>query len=363
VDVPPEWHLFVDESGDFSVPHARVCVAGLLLPGSDTPERREALRQGLTRLAPHVRVPLHAAELERASFHLIEFKRLPKVKRLELPAMVRELLLRAEQQLAKMEGVPPELVGAPGKISVGRLDELDDFLELKVPERFEDLSGVRDRVYRQFRSWLAQYLGGELGGYAVGATEVHGQPGPRPGEDRYLLLLEPFLERVLLLVDALGPGRLILHIATRDVQRADRPSPLTVADVEAVLSRTHRLGKGADVEVIIEQPERYGPRVHPGLVVADFLANRMRPRLTSSSSLRALDSRVWADTGLHVMLPTGRLGTLPTVASEGPPRKLVQEGLAGRPEAALENVTPRWTVEQAELVVAALAALGPREVT
>jgi hypothetical protein len=103
------------------------------------------------------------------------------------------------------------------------------------------------------------------------------------------------------------------------------------------------------------RPSPFASGVHPGLVLADLVANRLRPLLRGS----------WAEVrrgarhrlGVSVELPAARVyhRHLPTIAAAGPPRSRLRARLEGRHEPAVPPPPGlRWTEEQAEHWIMAL---------
>jgi hypothetical protein len=106
-------------------------------------------------------------------------------------------------------------------------------------------------------------------------------------------------------------------------------------------------------------PEGYGHRVHPALVLADFVTNRLN-RILRSGPWDRVATEIRQDTGLAgaAPAPAWAQGPLPSIASLGVPATAIHAALAGHPadEAALAAAKPPWTGQQARAWVGAITA-------
>lgn len=98
-------------------------------------------------------------------------------------------------------------------------------------------------------------------------------------------------------------------------------------------------------------------KVHPALVIADWLANRLRMRVTQHggtyAALEAVCAGCVPQAGLlrRVPVDAALLGALPSVAAAGEPDNAIEQAFAGTPAAALTGASSPtgWQWEQAKV--------------
>lgn len=353
------WLAFIDESGDFSRASNPVCVAGVLLREDDSPAFGRELRMALGRALPHIVYPPHATFFNHLSFHLSRWRALPAVKRDAMDTAFARRLARAEQLIAAAPDAPRELVGPAGWLDFSTLSQLDRWIERWTRDAFLALSAVRDLGYQ--RLWQVLSDSAQRRG-AVALVSAEAQPDSAAGAaplPRYLRLLSGLAERVVMLLRAVDPrARLVVRVAARARQPSDGERPLTVDDVRAAFDAISRAPppsqEAGPIEIVPMEPEPYREQVHPGLVLADYVANRLhRMMLTDALDFAALRLRVMGDLGLPVELSAGAAGRLPTVVMDGAPRQAILATLAGN---APVLTGTGWGAEQARQWITALQA-------
>lgn len=363
-----EWVALVDESGNFDDPCEAVCVGGLLLRTADSDELAQALRGVVEKALPHLRYPPHASEFNRLSFHVMSWHGLSSCERHKLPAYLARPLERAAKAIEAVANAPAELKAAPHNPSVELLAKYDRWLEAQAPVAFRALQAVRDHCYRQLWSVLAHYTS-TCKALAIAAVESRGGPrrSPGPGEDRYLSLLAVLCERLVQLARLTDPPpRIVLRVASRRVLRPERASELTREDLVTLAEQVTRtaLPDGTRLEFVLEPPERYGTRVHPGLTLADYVVNQLRFILVQGNSFpwaRALQA-VRSQLALPIELTGDGVQKFPTLAADGAPQQAILSALSGAPPPALAAVQPRWAREQAETCMVLLGRESRPEV-
>ncbi len=209
--------------------------------------------------------------------------------------------------------------------------------------------------------------------FVVAAAATPWQGGSYEGDepspaDSYLALLPALFERLfgLLRSEALEQHHVSVTTATRWATQPDlRRVPLRRADVRAAIERAATFpllppkGLGAGpVRIAPTAVQRYDEHVHPGVVLADFTANRLRHAVLASGldgAWRSLEQRAAATIALPVEVAARALAdgpSLPTVAADGGARDAVRSSFEGeRPD--ISRLSPRWAREQATSWVSA----------
>ncbi len=205
-------------------------------------------------------------------------------------------------------------------------------------------------------------------GYGPGADEDHdAEAVGKAAVDRYLSLLTTLFERTFALLRSKEPGghEVRAWVASRDVSRPGYThTSLQPSDVGDAVQRAATFpffaasGLGdARVRIHPEAVPRYDARVHPGIVIADFVANRLR-RLSARGV-----SRGWCGVSrLGVQLVRNPLEArsratphgdpLPTLASDGPARIALRRALgAGGP---LGQLAVPWQADETSAWLTAL---------
>jgi hypothetical protein len=274
--------LFADESGDFdSADEQAFVVAGLLVGGADSPRGQAVLRERIEAALPGVPWPPHATELRRPGGWL---RAQPGAAD---PALQRALD-QARAALVAAGELQPESLSPSG---AGSLYALDDVLR----RRSTGLYQLIGRLIQPHLEAVAALLGelsdqGDVWGIAAIARRddpapwVEGLPyaldGLHETDDRWLQLNEVLVERAALAVGLAGGQRLHMRAEHRLI-RTRGGLRLPGARARHALARATASGlpelpaKARPTLVCIDDPRRL-QREHPGVVLADWVANRVR---------------------------------------------------------------------------------------
>lgn len=350
-----EWVLYVDESGDFGEdPYS--CVVGLTMREQECGKLERDLRAAVEGCFPLVPWPPHATALNipvsRAAACLLSEAGHDQVRSACSRAV--EALRAAKEEPALRDFW--RCVEAGRMPAYSQLRAADAWLKAKdggAHERLRQLVRVQDRRMRRLLRGLA-LSGGEDDVFVVGAVQA--RQGGAPEDDGYLRCLEALFERLIALVDAEGVRQAVrFRVATRHV---DEPSlgvriPLNakhvvdlVQDAKALAAKLIEAEPGVRC-VPLEHQTKYDERVHAGVVLADFLANRVRRVLRSSKlSWSEVGKGVRGRTGIAPEARARRFdAVLPALTFEGPLRSWL---LTSRGVEELQSMrAPRWAVEQA----------------
>lgn len=386
-----DWQLFVDESGDFRDPTKRVCVAGVLLALPEHEDLTTALRALLERAFPLSSYPPHATLLNlAASRALFALAARARGRAVELPDTKWEAVDAAIAALrtADDDAVVEALRAAERGLAPGweHARACEAWLTTNAPAAARGLRDIAELEDQHLRDTvfglLAQVLEGNEGDgpatpwakpIVVVAAEASPPASPKDDEDRYLDLLETLFERVYALLRSTDGVRrhVIAHIAERPLWRDDGKRMLGRADVAEASKRAARLSflqssvfPDPKVWMSTLAPCRFDEAVHPGVVLADFAANRVGRALRDDPKREHdLQRRVQAalgDVGV-AMRPLSRpqLAPLPTAATSGSPRSHVARALEGERVdfRTLGDVRPEWAADQAQRWQAAAAKL------
>lgn len=363
---PPEtWQLFVDESGDFDA-DAPTLVAGWLVRIDDSSELRAHLRRALDTAVPSLRYPQHANRANLLATRALELarwrRRAPGAPERPWEAAVSPALARL-RAAATHPAVAPALerIDRGGSMDYELLRRCSDWLSACHPTEAARLRALADEERAAVFDTLAGLPSSEA--FAIAAYDDGGEEAP---SDRYLALLEAMLERVLALfrhADARVEVR--AHVLVRDVQAPDfhRPIRLRAADVVRAVRAAERFPllvpdagqPDPRVRIVPEVPSEFAPTAHPGLVFADWIANRALSELQPASHQRqpwhAIERSLRRRVGLVPVAPfrnDAARPLLPTVAVQGIPRRAVADAFArGRPPLARGECEIAWWREQA----------------
>jgi hypothetical protein len=371
------WQLFLDESGDFGNNTAS-CVAGLLVQEPRSPAWDAAIREFLARSFPLVPYPPHAAALNRPASRVAGCLACEPRTPLDRHAAAKCTRLADAVRAARA----PELEVFVAEALAGRMPEVthldvaSEWLERHAAPEYAALRSLCREQEHNFHFFLRRLCEdyGPTRCFMVGAACVPHVAWPEEApRDLYLATLEVLLERVLALLRADDQVRrhVWVHAATRHVSLPDLPAvvPLRAQDVGEAVARAEAFpylappaGRRDDrVRLVADVPPRFDSRVPPGVVLADFVANRLRwqiERANWSGLARAMRKQL----GLSGEAPARGLpaaGPLPTVAASGLARSAVIVAFDGKSAPALPSGPPDWPREQAEAWIAAgLAACG-----
>ncbi len=384
--MPDRWSLYVDESGTFAGEPS--VVAGVLLPHSADAVARSALRRRLARIWAPGPWPPHASTLNIPGSRLLYH--------------VRRGDWEGGQQMGK-GGFAAELKAACSAILDGALPE-DVARVLQIcetggfptPERarivdswarytpeYGALRAVAERQGAAMRDLLVDVTGTEPSAHAIIFAAVADQfaTDPEPPDDpvepdaspwhlellhdAYVRALRGALRRVLMLA---RPVEIDLLVLTRDVTVGGRKGwPMQSRFIKQVVEEAQvGLPTGATFRVRGVQ-HRYqdeclpATEVHPGFVLADWVANRMRRVGRGAASwpelqARLVDRGLSADVGGLEQAPhqAQPWAPLPTIACEGEPQEHIDAVLAGQPP---RSAAPGdWAEDQAARFALAAAA-------
>lgn len=334
-DLVTTWQLFVDESGAGWRGEERFLLGGVLVPHRPTTSFRTDLERRLRAASPGLPWPIHAQRLAIPAARL-EAVRLgadgcSAVAR-SLAERIADLAEPAVQAWARsLEGRKESELPA--------LLELDLWLRRSHPGDHAALTGEARRV----ETALLAELAAVRGAVAVASVDPPASDGPRA---RYLRVFQGLLERVALVVD---PRDRVLVRSARypEVDRVDLAA--------AIRDLVPQVRRPAFLEATA--PERWADGLHPGLVLADLVANRLR-RATSGDWERVV-RRIERTLRIPVVAATPHGSALPTLAAEGSPRRAVSLRLSGAPADRAVSEIDRaavqgWAREQAEAWIRAL---------
>lgn len=321
------WQLFVDESGSFT-PGAVGVVAGLLVSGRDTAPALAALRTLLTQAAPNVSWPPHASTLNIAGSWAVfavggakaAIDALNRAHAIpDAEAERRALVVRLEEARARGAWNPPD------RRVRTVMTEVDRWLQRRARAAYGALLKLRDENER-LRAEAQRGIGACYGGpcAVAGAWGRSDDPSEPPVDvDAYLRRLATLVERAaaaLRLIDTTTRHTLLVYVAARDIETRDGPVPMTTAHLRRAfeLAGRPRVTPAITVDLVPMPPQRYDRKVHPGIVVADHLANRMAYELSLAAQRdwSHVSTRVDDATGLPCELRT-RGGDLPLIAADG----------------------------------------------
>jgi hypothetical protein len=399
VPADTNWQLYIDESGDFDDPDDVVCVAGLFVPLPADDDLELYLRTRLAEAFPLTRYPQHAAELDiPVSRALFALREPPTPAEPEGVAAVRARVAPALDALVGADD--PEVLALVAGWRVGarvpleRVRWLDLWLRGAAPDAHRELRAVCEHQEEALRTHVLGDLADLIRRYT---TEVlpptSGNPlparpvalvaaesshdGPQTPAARYLALVELLLERVY--AHLREPRDARHHILVRTCARELRFGDTTVdhrLDAADVVRASRRAAgfpflpaehlPDPRVWVSALSTEAFDPAAHPGLVLADYVANRARRALKSSPAralpLAAVQESIERRLGhVDTRLPLRarpELGPLPTVAGGGPARRHVRTCFVGRSSSDRPHIHARWASESAQAWEIAARALG-----
>jgi hypothetical protein len=249
------------------------------------------------------------------------------------------------------------------RLDHGVLSSCDTWLRRHAPASHDKLRWEMEKQ-RTAMTQLLKMVGRECYGmdrcFVVGAWDAG---GGGPAGDRYLRLLSTLLERTAQIVGggAAAPT-LWIYVATRDVVEHGARRPLGSRHVQdRANAAPHPLPGGSGLPPIVavaRPPQAYDADVHPGIVLADFVANQLGHVLRVDRTWRETADAAERHVGLAVEArPSWMTATskLPTLAIEGPWRDAVRGALSGAdlPAPPPASDLPAWTREQADAWIAA----------
>ncbi len=376
------WLLYVDESGDFDETGDTCVVSALLLKGEELAEDSTALREMLGTIFPLAPWPPHATELNLPS------ARVYYVMAGLVPLATDAVADDVRAAIAVFEGsTMPEAAQWRGHAKQGRrpqyawLESGNVVLRRECPDVFRALQtrAVAERTaLRNLLADASAHVGPR--GFAALTAVSSRRPADGPPEqevatgalrrDGYLDALETLIERAVMVVrggrrPAATDVRIWARVATRHVGVEGIGSVALNSDhVARVAERAAAVGNVGQTALVrvrsLDRVTRYDGSVHPGVVLADAIANGMRRVLLT----RGRDHLGWDQLagfcedalGIPAVVPVPSLDAsdLPAVAVTGASRTAVQA--AARREETLPLVAEpaRWAREQAAEWVGAL---------
>lgn len=354
------YHLFIDESGDFSRRDGEVVVGGLLFRTDDAPELEQRMRAGIERAFTLVTYPPHTSHLNIPVAHALAALRAGAHE--ETPA-TRYVHKRIAPALRELERCPLDVLALAREREVPweTLRAADAWLrERSNRGAHASLIWLVTERFRRLTSLLREC--GELfHGVAVAAFDTGRAPVPEEG--RYLRGLEALLERVYQLVATpAGDVRVAVQVLGRGLEQASgKRTYLARHHVERACSSAIRfpIARNASAPRVtweLTQPVHFGPAAHPGLVLADFVVNRCWQRVLRgdwSAVERQAKAQIRVPVTAHASFGGELASRLPTVAAEGLPRSAIHAAFAAGPGAAelplgFGAVRPAWAREQAQ---------------
>lgn len=353
------WTLFIDETGNFRDAGRLSAVVGWLMPGSPSDRGQLALQRRLRSLFEACSWPPHATELRLPVAHAIQALQASGPVSPELRALAEAARgpLRALSDGSKLTT----------RDNPKGLRKLDARLLARHPALHARLQGLQDQRESGMAELLAELA--DQGAWVVIAA-THTDPradvvGPgRVVRDAYVRCLRRLFERLHTLLWHTDKGQQRVHavVATRNVDITGFPVPAplgraTIDDVireasqHPVLARTDARRASLAINSAAGA-QKYDQGVVPGLIVADWLANRVGGVLRSEH----LWSRASARLDFEVLhgLPRSRVmdlapaePPLSTLAVDEDARSLELAAFRGEAESQ-PYVTPDWA-QQATL--------------
>ncbi len=365
------WQLFIDESGDFGDPSDTCVVAGVLVHAPHHPRNDSRVRAALEAACPGARYPHHTSTSRFVSGRVYMTLAGPRSR--DEGTAEGEIAGRVLRVLEEHLGEPSAraLLDA---IKSGRepdhtsYRDCDRLLWSRAPELADRLKRVMEEDEFRIRQVLgksAELYGAKApeGALVVAAVDRRNLDGseiddPAVDRDRYLALLTVLLERAAAVL--YGRAREIwITAATRHVaRRGVGQFPLAIANLGAAARSAMKFPLLAHTpperapRFIAAAVPSYGPDVSPGVVLADFVSNRIRASLVGASSLpwwrlaQLLRSRVT----LSVDAPSRFISSgspLPTVAESGPVYSAIWDAFSGSPVDRDLRGQAQWAREQA----------------
>ena len=337
--------LFVDESGRFERPDEDVVVAGVLAPEATRLVDRSTLKRELTRLAPHHPWPLHAHSYACRVVDALAAglaKEATDLQRQRAAAVRRTLhehqgvLSRLERALGDGEEPTPDK-GEP------TLKELDRLLERRAPALSASLADATAATFAAIGRLLDAVCKDESATIVV-ASETERADAGAGGADRYLVVLDTLIERAAAVVGRLsGRHTVCVVLCQRDVQSRRLPGTMVPMHAVEMRERLSGLARPENVAIAFDSSPRWGPAMHPALVLADFVANRARHCVPRSGTL----ARIEQATADLVGVAPRREGRS-HLAATGLAQQVLHAPQAPWPVAANGPGVRRWAMEQAK---------------
>lgn len=359
-----EWVLFLDESGSFANDPA-VFLGGVLVQERDDPDLARVIRERIRSVDPTVRYPPHATDLKLPATHLANWLAASREARAEHPLAVD--LSIAVESLPQAQ-LPPAFHDLVDRWRRGEahgddrdiLQATTNWLRSEHPQPYRLLCSIADQWSVGMRDVLADLAAswGTDRCFLIGAADV--DPDDETPGDRYLRLLEAVFERVFAFLRTRPPqghkiwvraeGRKIghelygsIHIRPIDVGGAVRAAELFPLHPPQAPADPH-------VRLVPRMPEWKAGEYHPGIVLADFIANQLRGLISTASDWPSLATGARSRTGLESQAHArsfAEAGPLPAIAAQGEAREAIASALrTGRIGELSALGGPAWIRDQ-----------------
>lgn len=369
------WSAFIDESGDFTPSMSSVVAALLVAVPGDALAGRRRLRSEIEAIWGPGPYPPHTTNLNYPAAAVLYFSRedgwLPRgMKPGRFIGPVRQHLRKLARQLQR-----GRFARRFDQIRAGAVPTYSDILTahllLREHPDYKAVHNMQERQRRAMGDLLARIFRhfGTDRAAVVAALADNDPHGPEP--ERYEVRRDPYTRALSVVMERIG--RLVgqadveFYVLPRLVQAGDLGSaPLRGYLLRRLLDEaaqgpgcSARFHQGAKVYGYQDDPEQGSP-LHPMLVFADFVANRLRyvlahhrggyKRLVESLVDRAIvpgPEALWCT-------PHGRqqLGPLPTLAAAGDVEDAVRLAFEGQSAPALTQL-PLWVHQQARMWISA----------
>jgi len=361
------WDLFIDESGDFSDPDDEVVVAGLLIQGDTLGSYPAQLRASLKIAAPDLPWPLKASDLNLpVLFALARASRSGTTTASGRSDAVTSVVVGHLRQTAAadVERVVGDLRAgrrAPYEM-LARLDHLaqqkrEQYIALRslAGESAVQIGRLIRALADQTRVTPSAVVLAACGETVRGDISASAAAGADPETRRYLDLLRWVVARAVDIVSRYAGGQEIhLNVLERSVTEEilgqTRRTALHLRHVGPLIREVERVCSGSSatrVGIKLDQVSVYDERMHPALVLADFVANRVRRSLRHPAARLALiESALLAEVPCAVRSGEPAASHL---AAAGWAQESIEQVRHGNPDVA--GAPPArsrdWAVEQA----------------
>lgn len=358
------WQLFVDETGNFQSQGDALAVGGWLVEGYASAQLGVVLRNALTTIFAGTAYPVHAAHHNTSASLLFEPMRTndfapfpPRFVAAVKPAydLLRSSL--APEALAFRATV--EKAESVRAVPIAELNAVSRWLKRTAQAEWTRLREETDTQAGELGAFLEERLAPALvGRQAIVAAWKPTRQAPMAtdpwGDADYWELFETMLERALALVaEPDGDANLWVHIAARTSGGAGT-TRLAMAKANAATHPLLRRSKRATVVVALKE-QHYNARAHPGLILADFMINRVRHALSGPQSWSNVEASLHRRVGLYAGSTcrlVRRATRLPAISGTAGDREAVRRASAGEVGPILGE-SP-WARQQASIWVDAI---------
>jgi hypothetical protein len=349
-----QWQIFLDESGDFSRA-TTTWLVGWAIQGPATQAHDQRLRRALADAYAGVPWPMHASALNLPIAHALY-----RIADVPAPPDVLAACARAVKTLSSSNALEARAYmeaaqkarhggGKGGRIEVDHCiaRNTETWLQREDPTALASLRQLQAQQDRAMRHLLRTLAGGAHGAGAFAlAVECEPEHDTSLGAAWWVDAFEVLVGRgVDLLRSATGAGdQVLVRSAAYDGVSGPR-----LGARSQTIARAPWFPTTASCIIFPTRPLRYDDQVSAGVVVADFLANRIKRSLYGALDVAA--TRVSRDLGLPIVAvprsaPDGP--GLPACAATGLPHRALQAARrAGPVPLAPDQGARAWKVEQA----------------